>query len=160
MRKSHFSGLDATRSEGYRPPPKRFGDDTLGALAELAVCRYYDLGWEKSVGTFNGRLDVPGVGEVKSTWRANGCLIYREWDSEEKRYTLVIVDVFDPEAVTATLVGHIEGRVVKEHPEWIRNPRGTKRAHFVPQWALTPLSPDVDVHPNGYARAGVGTRRC
>lgn len=136
MRLSKQSDRNPYRSKQDRNIAERLGDEIIGCIGEIAVCKQKGKTWEKSVNTLHAP-DVPDVGDVRATWRSDGKLIIRNDDVLDRWFTLVTVAVREW-PVNATIVGAIYGADVTDHPEWIQNPGGARPSHFVPQDALRP----------------------
>lgn len=66
--------------------------DIGGILAEMVVGRRFDRYYLPSINTFHGKADVGDDIEVRSTKYANGALIVRDNDADDRRYVLVVVD--------------------------------------------------------------------
>lgn len=66
--------------------------DITGILGEMVVGRRFDKHYLPAVNTFHGKADVGEDIEVRSTKYANGALILRDNDADDRRYVLVIVE--------------------------------------------------------------------
>jgi len=120
----------STYQRGYL---ERMAQEVVGACGEMALCKAVGRFWSPSVGTFHALADMGSNVEVRSTARADGCLIVRDNDADDRWFYLVT-----GEPPTMTVRGSILGRAAKR-PEWERNPHGHRRAWFVPAAALRPL---------------------
>ena len=92
LRISEARRLKCKEKYDYDRDHKTDGDD--GAVAELAVCKYLNIEWSKSVNTFKSVPDVicDNLGiEVRGTRIPNGRLIFRDDDFDDRFYLLVIV---------------------------------------------------------------------
>ena len=112
---------------------ERLLKDISGACGELAVAKAINRYWAPSVNTFHNKPDIEPNIEVRSTARAENCLIVRDNDPEDRYYFLVI-----GEPPTFQILGYMKGSDAKRD-EWRRNPHGHRPAWFVPQEALTPI---------------------
>lgn len=109
---------------------ERLEQETVGACAELAFCKFMGWYWSGSVNTFHTIADAGRDVEVRSTTRDDGSLIIRNNDADDRWYVLVT-----GKAPVLTIRGRIKGGEGKK-PEWARDPHGRRRAWFVPQAAL------------------------
>lgn len=106
-----------------------FDKDCLGAMAELAYCKFRNQFWSGSVGSFRS-ADVGINVQIRHTTLENGCLIIRHYDDLNHYYVLVTGNV-----PTFTVVGWIKGAdAIKK--EYIRAPCGREPEYFVPQYEL------------------------
>jgi hypothetical protein len=107
--------------------------DIEGACAELAVAKavgtYWEPVWER---TDRQRDDVEGW-QIRSTPRANGCLIVHPSDPDDARFVLVTGTV-----PTFTIVGWLYGWEAKSDEFW-RDPGTGRPAYFVPAARLRAL---------------------
>ena len=113
---------------------KRLEEEVVGACAELALGKLTGEYFIPSLGTFHHTPDFLLDVEVRGTALDTGRLILRNNDSDDRRYVLAIVD-----APKVTFIGWIKGKDGRK-PEYVRNPKGYRKAHFVPQEALRPMS--------------------
>lgn len=131
---SGLQNLNPHQSTGApRSWMERLNDEIIGACAENAFCRARGIYWDRSINTFHGRPDAGRVWEVRATGRADGALIVRDNDPDDRWYVLVIAD--PPQF---RIVGAMQGKAAKR-PQWVRNPGGRRPSWFVPQEAVPPL---------------------
>lgn len=119
----------------------RLHDDALGACAELAVAKWLGIPWTRSVGTYHREADVGEDIDVRCTDREHGRLILRESDQPYRWFVLVTGS--PPNMMLQGYIRAEDGM----RPEWYRDPHGYGGAWFVPQVALTPITPDGVVPP-------------
>lgn len=86
----HISAIKAGRADlqsGVAPPS--WDRDIIGALAEMAVARYFGVFWSGTV----GRIDLPDVGriQVRSKKLDGDRLVIRPDDSDEQVFVSVLV---------------------------------------------------------------------
>lgn len=113
-----------------RTGAQRVVDETIGACAELLVCRLLGLQWNEGVDTFHEEGDA-GTIEVRGTALAHGSLIYRPHEPLYRNYVLVTGTV-----PYFTVRGYIWGPEACRD-EWRRDPHGHgKPSWFVPQCEL------------------------
>jgi hypothetical protein len=113
---------------------KRLEEEVIGACAELALGKLTGEYFIPSLNTFHCVPDFLRDVEVRGTALDTGRLILRNNDDDARRYVLAIVD-----APIVTFVGWIKGKDGRKG-EYVRNPKGYRKAHFVPQEALRPMS--------------------
>lgn len=114
-----------------RSNEQRAIDETIGACAELLVCRLLGLDWNEGVDTFHEEADAGHGIEVRGTRLAHGSLIYRPHEPLYRNYVLVTGEV-----PYFTVRGYIWGPEACRD-EWRRDPHGHGRpSWFVPQAAL------------------------
>lgn len=111
----------------------RLYDEVLGACGEIAVGKASGEYFIPSVNTFHRVPDCMGDAEVRATWRADGCLIVRDDDSDERKFILTTINAPD-----VCVVGWLYGRECKKQ-EFLRNPNGYRESWFVPQSCLRPI---------------------
>ena len=133
------SGFDAIRG------------DLIGAMAEIAVCLFYDEDYHEHVVAYDNRPgaspDLTHKGykvSVKGTphWKEGIHLILPDYDTRNDIYILVSVDVED---AVCGLRGwlHVREVVTFEPSPW-RGPTGmpgaqsNKRWRYIPDWELRP----------------------
>lgn len=104
----------------------RFRPALEGALGELAVAKYFRLPWDENIGVL-GRTDV-GPLEVRTTARADGHLIVKSRDYDEKPYLLVVVETPGRLRLAGWRYGHEAKQYPLKRPEPPRLP-----SHWVPQ---------------------------
>lgn len=118
-------------------PNKCWQDACEGALAEMAVAKYYELFW--SSGDRTG-LDINNELEVRQTPHKNGRLIIRPVDIYKlgKADTLFILCCGRHGAYT--IAGYLQG-CDGMRDEWFTDPTnsGRDKAWFVPQKYLIPI---------------------
>jgi hypothetical protein len=112
---------------------RRIHEEFVGACGELAVAKSAGVFFLPSVNTFHRVPDFLSDYEVRSTDLADGSLIVRDNDDDERRYILATVlgDVVN-------LVGWIKGSEAKKQ-EWLRDPGNRRPSWFVPQASLMPI---------------------
>jgi hypothetical protein len=93
--------------------------DIGGILGEMVVGRRFDRHYLPAVNTFHGRADVGEDIEVRSTKYANGALILRDNDADDRRYVLVIVDPMQGFEIKGWAWGH-EAKT----DAWFKNDQG------------------------------------
>ena len=113
---------------------ERLIEETVGCCAELAIGRVFDRYSIPQVGTFHNKADFLRDIELRSTARADGRLIVRDNDANDRRYVFAVVN-----GETVNFVGWMWGSEAKQ-PEYISNPNGYRQAWFVPQNKLRPFS--------------------
>ena len=116
---------------------QRLDEEVVGACGEIAVGKAADKWFCPSVNTFHRTPDCLQDVEVRSTSLASGSLIVRDNDADDRRYVLAVVD-----APMVTLVGWLTGAEAKQ-PEFVRDPHGHRKAWFVPQSRLHPITEDT-----------------
>ena len=122
------------KSTYSRPIVRRIHEEFIGACGEMAVGKASGTFFVPSVNTFHRVPDCLGDCEVRSTDIADGCLIVRGNDADDRRYVLAIVT-----DTKVHLIGWISGREAKQ-PEFARDPHGQRPAWFVPQGSLHPIN--------------------
>lgn len=107
--------------------------DIQGALGEMAVAKALGIFWSHSVNAFK----APDVGtlHVRSSTNADAPLIVRPGDDQAAAFVLVTGS-----DNVWTVHGWIRASAARRD-EWRGNPGGYGEAWFVPQQALTPLTP-------------------
>lgn len=120
----------STYSRSYS---ERLQQEVVGACGEIALCKVMNWYWSPSVNTFHSVADVGANVEVRSSARADGSLIIRGNDADDRWY----VGVFG-EPPFLYVAGFIHGSQAKRD-EWVRDPNGMRPAWFVPQSALQPI---------------------
>lgn len=101
----------------------------LGALGELAVCRYLGYVGELTVDTYKTAADV-GQYEVRTRSRPNYELIVRDDDPNDAVFILVLKD-----GPVFRIKGWIRGRDAKR-AEWVQRYGGRPPAYFVPHASM------------------------
>lgn len=114
-----------------RNDTQRRVDETIGACAELLVCRLLGLEWNEGVDTFHAEADAGAGIEIRGTALARGSLIYRPHEPLYRNYVLVTGTV-----PYFTVRGYIWGPDACRD-EWRRDPHDLgKPSWFVPQREL------------------------
>lgn len=103
----------------------------LGALGELAVAKYLGDYWGGTVNTFHRLADVGNNIEVRATTNNRQSLIFRDRDSLESFFFLVI----QISEETYKIAGFIQGKDAKKE-EFYGSPNERPPAYFVPQSRL------------------------
>jgi len=114
---------------------ERQWQETEGCVGELALCKYLGKPWPASVDTFHRLPDVYG-GDVRATWRKDGCLVIRDNDPDDRRFALVTGS-----APVVEIRGWLFAGDCKQD-RWLRNPHGHRASWFVPQEALNKFPGD------------------
>lgn len=115
------------------------GIDVDGAYGELAVALAFNEPWTNDFLTAEkwllSRDNLPDVGnkEVKTTRRANGCLLVQKHSESMAPYVLVLLDEFPK----AKIVGWMNGYDVKQFKYWRTNV--PKPCFMAPQRDLRPI---------------------
>ena len=111
---------------------ERAGKDIIGALAEAAISKEFNLYWDPAVGETN-RVDVGGKVEVRSVSAPTYHLIFHRKDKPHMPYVLVYPAGFD-----IHLLGWMYGRDGMQEKYW-RDPRNGRPQFYVPQSDLRPM---------------------
>lgn len=121
--------------EGWHSPKHndtKWDMDIEGAGAELAYCKFTNVYWTGSIGTFH-KADVGNDIQIRHTTLQDGRLIVRSEDNPNHNYVLVIGSM-----PNYTIVGWIKG-VDAIKNEFICNPNNKGKAYFVPQNKLNSM---------------------
>jgi hypothetical protein len=130
---SYSQGLNHS-STYKRDMITRLKEEVVGACGEIALGKATNKWFVPSINTFHNRPDFLKDVEVRATDRADGSLIVRDNDANDRRYVLAIV-----EGTGVRLAGWLPGGEAKQD-QWIKDPHGHRSAWFVPQRALRPMS--------------------
>lgn len=85
---SHQRNLPRTNRNSEFNNDHQWETDINGAMAELAVAKFYNVYWNPSVNV--GKLADVGKIQVRSNTRSNGHLIIRKRDNDDEIFMLVI----------------------------------------------------------------------
>lgn len=111
-----------------------FDTDCYGAIAEYAYCKYRNVHWNGSIGSFKD-ADVGTAVQVRHTKLDHGCLIIR--DNDDDNHYFILVTGTGP---TFNIVGWLKGSDGKKR-EYCRAPNEREPAYFVVQERLHPFQP-------------------
>lgn len=106
---------------------ERLQEEVIGCCGEMAVAKALDKWFVPSIDTFHTRPDCFDSIEVRSTPRADGRLIVRDNDANDRVFILAIVNAPD-----ITLAGWMLGGECK-YDKYLYNPNDYRPAWFVPQ---------------------------
>lgn len=112
---------------------ERLQEETVGCCVELAIGKLVDRYSVPVVGTFHVVPDYLQDLELRGTARADGRLIVRDNDANDRRYVFATVT-----GQMVTFVGWMYGHEAKKE-RWLTNPNGYRSAWFVPQSELRPI---------------------
>lgn len=140
-----YVGLRRAVNATWKASAPRGGDQRLsvwqahieGAMGELAVARFLHAYWPASFDTFQSVDDLQGW-EVRTTRRADGCLIVRGSDSPRPglRHVLVTLSA-EPGPPQLWIRGWLESAEARQ-PQWQVDPE-PRPVWFVPAEALHPF---------------------
>jgi hypothetical protein len=130
---------------------ERLTQETQGVCGEMALGKLAGVWFVPSVNTFHRVPDCFADTEVRATGLANGSLILRGNDPDDRRYILTIVD-----APKVSIIGWLYGHEGKRD-EFLRNPNGYRESWFVPQDCLRPMESFEFSRGGEAARTGVCT---
>ena len=122
----------AARYGASAAPGDALAMSVLSCGPELAVAKWTGEYWRGPEPYDPLAADVGRDIQVRSTDRANGCLICHQCDADEHRFFLVVGTM-----PAFRVVGHILGRDAKRPDHWRTDV--SRPAFFVPQYALTAL---------------------
>ncbi len=106
---------------------ERLQEEVIGTCGEMAVAKAMNKWFIPTIDTFHDRPDVFDAVEVRSTGRADGRLIVRDNDPDDRIYILAIVQAPD-----IKLAGWMRGGDCKIQ-KYFYNPNNYRDAWFVPQ---------------------------
>lgn len=108
-----------------------------GALAEMAVAKYYETFWSSGD---RANLDI-GDWEIRTTTIPYGCLIVRKVDIEVMNKANKLFFLCVGRHGGYRIVGYIQGSEAIKDPRYFKDPTGKGRepAWFIPQTMLTPI---------------------
>lgn len=119
---------------GEAEPSSNWQTHLEGAIGELAFAKAMGRYWNGSVNTFRQNGDVGDV-QIRARSLHHYDLIVRTHDRDGDYFVLLT-------GITPSfrVQGYILGANAKR-PEWLKDHGGHGNAYFVPQSALTPLTP-------------------
>lgn len=136
LRNASHRGVN--RADGVVAPDS-IGMDIDGAYGEIAVALAFNEPWANALLSIEkwmlSRDNLPDVGnkEVKTTRRANGCLLIQKHSATDAPYVLALLDEFP----VVKIVGWMNGADVKQPKYWRTNvPRP---CFMAPQRDLRPM---------------------
>jgi hypothetical protein len=108
----------------------RLKEEVIGACGEIGLGKLTGQWFVPGLNTFHSAPDCLRDVEVRSTDRADGSLIVRDNDADDRRFVLAVVS-----GSKVSFLGWMWGREAKQD-RWVRDPHGNRQAWFVPQRVL------------------------
>jgi hypothetical protein len=136
--RSNRHGFNHANARPRNQRQRRF-DDVNGHCGEIAFCRCLGIDWTPDINAFHDIPDILNIFEIRTTHYPHGRLIIRDDENQSRCFVLITGNAWQIPR-TMTLRGYIWGHKAAQ-PEFLDNPHNHRPSWFVPQTALSPLTP-------------------